>query len=190
MSSTILKIDDLRKHFPVVTQMPELLVRLLEWRNEWYKSHPNENLRDYLGFDLYDCKDALALWFGEESEYDTSQFAVFAHDVEGSLFAYWFGEERDIDTAPIVLLHAEGIPDSHVIANSLEDLLKLLTPTEKELAILSKSGDKQIETLMSFRNWLRESCGIELPRTDKSISTIEKRARESDTSFQSWLFSG
>ncbi len=85
-SSAEIRLDDLRRQFPTSGPVPPLLVQLLEWRNQWYGQNPDDDLRHYLSVDLYHNNDALEQWFGEESEYDTSQFAVVALDAEGSVY--------------------------------------------------------------------------------------------------------
>jgi hypothetical protein len=137
---------------------------------------------------VHNCADVLRLWFGAENNYDVSHLAVFALDNTGSLFAYWLADGEDTATAPIVILHEEGIPQSHVVANSLEEFFILFCPTIKELTSERLKG-KHKEVLTSYRTWLKQSCGIEPPRTQKQVSNIEKRAEQSDPGFQSWLFS-
>lgn len=96
--------EDLSKHFPDDTHLPDLLVGLLRWQNEWYLHNPNDDLRDYIGFELCDCKDALLHWLDEGKEATASQFAIFGHDRAGSMFGYWLYDGRKVDTAPITIL--------------------------------------------------------------------------------------
>jgi hypothetical protein len=186
------RLEDLKRQFPAPAVLPPLLASFLEWRNAWQEQHPADDLRQYLSFDLCDDPPSLIRWFGAASE-DTeellSQLAVFAKDAEGSLLAFWLRDTEPVEAAPIVLLHAEGMPDSHVIAPSLVTFLQLTAGTDGEIGRLQSREQRQkpVVVLTGFRHWL-STAGIQPLRTAREAAKIEKQAQASDEAFQAWLY--
>ena len=183
-----MNIQDLKDQFPDGAEPPKLLARLVEWRNDWSRRSGHADLRDYLGLDFNVDRSRLIDWLGEEGAAAVeSELAVFAHDWEGSLLGLWLYEGRSSEEAPVVVLHAEGIPNSSVVANSLPEFLQMLLPTEQEARVLSSSGGERGQALMSLREWLQHDCGIAPLKTSKESDAIEERARQSHPSFEEWL---
>jgi hypothetical protein len=191
----IVRLEDLNRLFPIAAPLPPLLATFLEWRNAWQERNPTGDLRQHLSFDLCDDTQALTLWYGGPAEYTKqalSSLAVFAQDADGSLLAFWFRDAepgKPVGTAPIVLLHAEGIPDSHVVAPSLGAFLQLTAGTDTEIARLSsrEQSNQQSAVLMEFRHWLSAVAGIPPLRTEREAALIEKGAQASEEAFQAWI---
>jgi hypothetical protein len=186
------RFEALKRQFPAAASLPPLLASFLEWRNAWQEGNPAEDLRQYLSFDLGADSQTLTRWFGdaaEDPEEMLSQLAVFAQDAEGSLLAFWLRDGEPVEAAPIVVLHAEGIPDSHVAATSLVEFLQLIAGTDTEIARLQsrEQSQKQVTVLNDFRHWLSEVAGIQPLRTAGEAVQIEKRAQASEEAFQAWI---
>jgi hypothetical protein len=155
-----MKLEDLTKHFPSGVAVPPLLVRLLEYQNQWEAAH-HDDLRNYLDFGLCDCGDALRRWFGHD-EYDAdlaSRFIIFGHSSTGSLFGYWLYEGQTVETGPIIVLDSEGMEYSGLVADSLDEFLALRALADEDT--FNPPGDEEPNTVLAeFRRWVEEECGI------------------------------
>jgi hypothetical protein len=96
-----MRIEDLRKNFPANVDMPSALLRLLEYQhsvNHFYSG----------SFELYHQRAMSVLYWFDKDEEAASQFAIFGHGGDGSLYGYWLYNGRTIGNVPIVFLGSEA----------------------------------------------------------------------------------
>ena len=155
VSEMIITVEEFRQNFPPNIEVPELLLRLLEYQNQvedWYSGC----------FELANFEHkGLIAWFDDEVA--ASQFIQFGHNADGSLYCFWLYDGRAIDSAPIVFLDSEG-QDNAVLADNLEEFFALLAEGYDELGFphgrLEKSN---IEANLEFREWLQKEFAITPP---------------------------
>jgi hypothetical protein len=133
-----------------------------------FREHPVPQLLDDLGEFAADVKGGsfsgrfklaagdAAEWLGDAAR--ASDFAVFGHDADGSLYAYWFYDGRTPADAPIVYLNV-GHSGSTVLADSLEDFLTLLAHDVVDLGMYFDEAArprKHSAGNQAFKTWLSE----------------------------------
>src|SRR5262245_26440492 len=113
-----MRIEDLRKNFPADVALPAALVRLLEYQNSVHHFYSGSFELDHQG------AMSVLYWFDKDVQ-TASQFAIFGHGGDGSLYGYWLYNGRTIENAPIVFLGSEGVGNT-LLANTFEEFLALL----------------------------------------------------------------
>ena len=151
----MIPIEEFKKNFPPDVEVPELLLRLLEYQNQvedWFSG--------YFEFANFEHKGLIA-WFDDEVA--ASQFIQFGHNADGSLYCFWLYDGRSIDSAPIVFLGSEG-QDNAVLANNLREFFALLTEGYEELGFPYGRLEKlETEANLKFREWLQKEFAITPP---------------------------
>jgi hypothetical protein len=178
-------IEDLRKNFPATVDVPSALLRLLEYQQ--YVNHFYSGL-----FELYDQGAMSVLYWFDKDEEAASQFAIFGHGGDGSMYGYWLYQGRAIENAPIVFLGSEGLGNT-LLANTVEEFLALLALGDDELGFAISKPDYDIgrtidEKLFQFRHWLMKEFQIQVPPDSNSIVRAAKSAhRDLDQWITEWL---
>jgi hypothetical protein len=83
--------------------------------------------------------DDATEWIAEAG--NPSDFAIFGHDPDGSMYAFWLYDDHTPETAPIVYLQA-GHGGSVAIANSLGEFLSLLALDIADIGVYFDEGDR------------------------------------------------
>jgi hypothetical protein len=172
----ILTLEDFKLNFPKTSEVHYLLKRLIEYQN----SVDDDYTR---GFRLIeDGKEAIEAWFGCKQ----NEMAAFAHNRDGSIYAYWIYGDRTLETSPIIFLGSGcGYSENKILVNSTEDFFRLLSLGIKELGI--RAGDLDWEDEVQERQFhieLQASLGIY--EIDKIIARWSELDLES-LKFQQWL---
>lgn len=172
--------EEFRRNFPVGVSIPSPLGELLRFQNkerEWYSGH----------FELDKWPFGAAHWFGGDRK-AAEQFIIFGHGPDGSLYGLWVYPGRTVENAPVIFLGSEGT-DCGLIAGNLKQFLALLAVGADELGFEISWGkvseqDPPAKRLPEFRQWLRTSFGIAVPKNPLSV-VAEARAEHPD--FATWL---
>jgi hypothetical protein len=175
-----LKLEDFAGNFPSNVEIPDLMIKLLNFQNA-NDSFCNGN------FELID-KGVLASETYFEYNLEVAQkVIVFGHEPDGAMYAYWLYDEKDITTAPIVFLGSEGT-DNKVVANSLEEFLMLLTVGADGTGYAGYNLKAEWyvpppeNRLAKFREWL---AGLGIYPGD--AKTIVDNAKQSHPDFDRWI---
>lgn len=172
--------EDFRKNFPPSTDIPEELVKLLEYQNE---------VQDYYSGSFYLGVEPFpnTTTFDGDAE-AASKFVEFGRGPDGSSYAFWLYDDLSLEKAPIVFMGSEG---EHwgVLANSIPEFFSLLALGEFELGFSASwdewSGpESDQENLENFRSWLKHEFGIE-PASDPG--SVVEQARHKHPDLQDWL---
>lgn len=156
-------------------------------------------LYDYCGGGLVVCdftvSAAIYVNVGDyfnDNEKMTSRFAGFGRDRFGSLYGYWLhAGGNDLSKAPIGYLAAASKAESSVLANSLPELMALLTVGIRgvgevenwdELAKLGPCSD-----LAKYKRWIKKEFGIAPLKDLSDAKAIVERAKQSNPNLQQWI---
>jgi hypothetical protein len=155
-----LDLADLRRNLPPEEDVPDLLARLLDYQNRTPNFNRVDGLLSWFGHDWFGHD-----WFGHDQR-AASQFAIFGHSTDGSMYGYWLYSGRSLQDAPIVLLYSDR--DGRLLANTLRDFLALLT-TGEPLDDNSDEVSELSQTLLDYRSWLSAEMGIGIPADSEAI---------------------
>lgn len=166
---------EFQKNFPADTDVPRLLLRLLEYSNEVCDSYSGY-------FELTaDGSDGVLMWFDGDRQ-AASQFIPFGQGPDGSSYCYWLYGGRKPERAPVVFLGSEGV-DNTVLADNTSDFLSLLAVGYDEIGFPYRQAE-ETDKLLRFRTWLEREFGIVPPENAEGL--IEK-AKANHPDLGQWI---
>lgn len=164
-----------QKNFPVDTEVPRLLLRLLEYANEVGDAYSGY-------FELMaEGGDSVLMWFDGDRQ-AASQFIPFGQGPDGSSYCYWLYGGRKLEQAPVVFLGSEGV-DNTVLADNTRDFLSLLAVGYDELGSPYREVE-ETDNLLRFRAWLEGEFGMVPPEDAEGL--IEK-AKANHPDLDKWI---
>jgi len=178
-----ISLEAFRVNFPSDEEVPDELVRLLEYQNQ--ASRPYCTWFELIADDL----DSAVIWFDGDTT-AASQFTVFGHGPDGSLYAYWLYDGRTLTTAPIVVLDSEGA-NNQVLTSMARSFLALLAiPYDPRWSDEDVEEWKEDETSEGeqinrvFHAWLQTEFSITAP-TDPA--TLISDAQREHPDLDAWV---
>ncbi len=172
-------LDRLHASFPDGVPIPELLVRLASYQDA------RNRLPGKLEFDSDGYQAALD--WTNDNEQEATQFVLFLIDNGASDYGYWRYNRQLLDQAPLVYLGGEGV-DNTVLANSLEDFVRLIALGPPNIGMWRKSyrDVEASDDTLRFREWLRTETGIVAPTSEEAREIIET-ARYKHPDIDQWV---
>jgi hypothetical protein len=169
---------DFQKNFPADTDIPYLLLRLLEYQNDvndFYSGHFELTVED---------AESAVMWFDGDID-AASQFVAFGQESDGSSYCYWLYDGRKLEQAPMVFLGSEGVNNT-VLADNTRDFLSLLAVGYDELGFPYRRIE-ETDNILRFRLWLEREFGIVPPEdADELIEKAKANHPDLDKWIEKW----